>query len=1088
MSDPSRTTRRRSESAEVNSAPTSAHRNEASGGRQRRGGRVPRGGSHRRGNHYQPPFIGPYSELSTAPMGFFDIPPPLLPANIFNANLVPVSAAPNTVFANHARNTSSPFRAQNANREESIDQLEGEFERFGMQGRGNAHSTSNIRSIRIPPSDHGSETAQRGRFAQWRRGSRGSTPRRASRGFARHLQRQSNEDLTSFYDANIQMPVEEGYGCPPSYLMESYREESDRQEVAVAAAILNRERRGGKQIFPGRRRSQSYYHNNVGTTHITQHRIRDNHDDNSFDTLRDRLKKQLENDCYECMICCQTIQPNQWIWTCSQCFHMFHMNRANTYGCITQWAAKSFDPELGWRCPSCQNLSYELPKQYRCFCGKRLNPPTQRFPDMPHSCNATCGKSRGFGCPHPCSEQCHPGPCPECPSMVTRTCNCGAETRAIRCGKMPEFQCAKVCGKTLNCGIHTCNQICHKGDCGICEEIIIQNCYCGADERTVACTAANLQTNSYSCGAPCQGMFACGIHSCDLRCHPKKAEGNCGPCSLSPEKREFCPCGRARIDQLIDSPRKACTDPIPTCNNICGKVLPCGPKEKPHRCKQLCHMGACSPCPDNSSIVCRCKALKKNISCKEFILYSESNPFTCERRCRKLKSCQNHRCQAMCCIDKEHVCMQICNKKLECGNHNCDRLCHVGQCPRCLQASFEEQYCLCGHTVREPPIPCGTPLPPCDQPCSRQHACDHPPMHNCHAEPECPPCTVLTEKSCYCGREVRANIPCYLNDVSCGRPCEKELPCGIHLCKRICHLGPCLTPENPVCKQPCTVRRTQGACDHICGLSCHGTEPCPKSVCTYKVIVTCACLRKTTEMRCIDVERTYQKTLAVNVAEACEETPTAQKRILKRSPSVDKYQCIPCDAECHRILRNKRVANALNIATDSESNNLSLSEGMVPVYTDFLRLQLKNSSKQVLEIENALIELVHSAELQQNGTTRTHTFRPMTSENRRIIHEYASYFHIETISYDAEPQRNVVATAKSGSCCVPLILLTQLNNPTANPNTVPSTNAQNKNTSSLLPSVEKDFSWNNTSSMHQLKSAGKVMKRGFADAARSAQK
>lgn len=46
----------------------------------------------------------------------------------------------------------------------------------------------------------------------------------------------------------------------------------------------------------------------------------------------------------------------------------------------------------------------------------------------------------------------------------------------------------------------------------------LPDCYCGADERTIACTAANLQTDSYSCGAPCQGMFACGIHNCDLRC------------------------------------------------------------------------------------------------------------------------------------------------------------------------------------------------------------------------------------------------------------------------------------------------------------------------------------------------------------------------------------------------------------------------------------------------------------------------------------------------------------------------------------------------------------------------------------------
>lgn len=62
------------------------------------------------------------------------------------------------------------------------------------------------------------------------------------------------------------------------------------------------------------------------------------------------------------------------------------------------------------------------------------------FPEMPHSCNSICGKSRTVGCPHPCSEICHPGPCPECPIMSMRSCNCGAETKALRCGILSEFK------------------------------------------------------------------------------------------------------------------------------------------------------------------------------------------------------------------------------------------------------------------------------------------------------------------------------------------------------------------------------------------------------------------------------------------------------------------------------------------------------------------------------------------------------------------------------------------------------------------------------------------------------------------------
>ncbi|EJD74674.1 NF-X1 type zinc finger family protein [Loa loa] len=603
--------------------------------------------------------------------------------------------------------------------------------------------------------------------------------------------------------------IQEGYGCPPSYVMESYR-----IQIELTSARY--------RCRPFKDNSNSAIPVSVNDRKIA-HREHD-----SLQTLRDRLEKQLEEENYECMICCQVIHANQWIWSCKKCYHMFHINRANSYGCITQWAAKSFKADVGWRCPSCQNVTFELPKQYRCFCTKKLNPPTQRFPDMPHSCNAICGKIRGAGCIHPCTDQCHPGPCSECPLTITQRCNCGRQIIAGRCGKQLEFKCLMVCGKMLSCGLHKCEVICHQGECNACEHVVTQKCFCGLEERIVPCTVLNLKVTSFSCGAPCTGMYACGVHKCELRCHDKHGRDNCGLCSLSPKKKEYCPCGRTLIAELGKLARTSCTDPIPTCKNVCGKVLACGPEDKPHQCMQLCHVGSCSWCPSSSLISCRCKGVKKVILCKEFVLYSAENPYLCVRRCKKLKTCQSHRCRAICCVDKEHFCMQICGKKLNCGIHNCDRLCHVGQCSRCLQASFEEQYCLCGQTVREPPIPCGTSLPLCNRPCSRQHSCDHPPMHNCHAESECPPCTVLTQKPCYGAHEIRANIPCFLNDVSCGRPCNKELLCNVHRCKRICHAGQCLV-NNTSCQQPCTKRRVEEACDHICGLPCHGDTSCPKS-------------------------------------------------------------------------------------------------------------------------------------------------------------------------------------------------------------------------------------------------------------------
>lgn len=60
------------------------------------------------------------------------------------------------------------------------------------------------------------------------------------------------------------------------------------------------------------------------------------------------------------------------------------------------------------------------------------------------------------------------------------------------------------------------------------------------------------------------------------------------------------------------------------------------------------------------------------------------------------------------------------------------------------------------------------------------------------------------------------------------------------------------------------------------------------------------------------------------------------------------------------------------------------------------------------------ISLVKKGHLlqQPNVTSVSHSFPPMNSEQRRIIHEYSEHFGIETVSHGQEPRRNVVATAK----------------------------------------------------------------------------
>lgn len=157
----------------------------------------------------------------------------------------------------------------------------------------------------------------------------------------------------------------------------------------------------------------------------------------------------------------------------------------------------------------------------------------------------------------------------------------------------------------------------------------------------------------------------------------------------------------------------------------------------------------------------------------------------------------------------------------------------LGRCQPCWRSSFEELYCECGTAVIYPPVPCGTRRPICEKPCSRRHVCGHPVLHNCHSEQICPPCTVLTQKWCYGNHELRKAVPCHVNEVSCGLPCNKPLSCKKHKCITTCHPGPCEKPGQ-VCAQPCTIPRE--LCGHICSAPCHEGK-CPEIPCKEMVKV-----------------------------------------------------------------------------------------------------------------------------------------------------------------------------------------------------------------------------------------------------------
>ena len=81
----------------------------------------------------------------------------------------------------------------------------------------------------------------------------------------------------------------------------------------------------------------------------------------------------------------------------------------------------------------------------------------------------------------------------------------------------------------------------------------------------------------YTCDSGSAAIFIvcrlldCENHICERVCH----DGTCDSCALLPDHVTHCPCGATSLDQLLTTSRTSCLDPIPTCNAVCRRLLPC---------------------------------------------------------------------------------------------------------------------------------------------------------------------------------------------------------------------------------------------------------------------------------------------------------------------------------------------------------------------------------------------------------------------------------------------------------------------------------------------------------------------------------
>eukprot|EP01102_Stenamoeba_stenopodia_P016353 TRINITY_DN5713_c0_g1_i1.p1 TRINITY_DN5713_c0_g1~~TRINITY_DN5713_c0_g1_i1.p1 ORF type:complete len:1139 (-),score=226.25 TRINITY_DN5713_c0_g1_i1:86-3502(-) len=706
--------------------------------------------------------------------------------------------------------------------------------------------------------------------------------------------------------------------------------------------------------------------------------------------LSAQITQKLLNNTYECLICFENIGRSAIIFTCSNCYTLYHIS------CIKKWSASLRHENKPWRCPSCQNAFTSKPVG-SCFCGKvdvaDFNPYL-----VPHSCGELCGRFRtGTDCPHPCNLICHPGPCPPCSAVgEPKPCFCGKTKFPLRCGELYKGKsCGGPCGRTRACGLHFCDDICHPGPCADCKVKFSQECYCGRKREERYCGSGQLDSlegreGTFSCEETCNRTLDCGNHKCLDLCHP----GHCKPCETDVNLIQRCPCGWKDVASILGEPRKSCLDPIPVCNSVCGKLLKCGL----HMCPNKCHLGPCQPCQTKINVTCRCGSTTMNKICST--VNPPTGPLLCDKTCNTLRNCGRHRCNNKCCAalrdpnDPEaiHICRLTCGKKMSCGVHKCELLCHKGRCPPCNMASYNSLRCRCGKTVRNPPIPCGDEIPPdCPHPCSREHACDHQIIHNCHNNEECPPCVVLVSKPCMGKHEVRKNIPCYVKEVSCGKLCEKTLSCGMHTCKRMCHNPPCTDSSSTTastsstspftsCGQACGKERQ--ACEHACQAKCHPGQPCPNTVCREMTTIKCAC------------GRTSGKVFCMRGGEGFDYLSPEQR-------------VWPCDDRCEIEKRNKKLAEALGV------NPAAVLATKPPPYS--ANLLSAASSPFIKKLEKVFENLI-------NSDAATYCFPPMNISQRQIIHELAFFYGIDSAAYDQEPRRNVIVTKRRDSK-IPSVLL-----------------------------------------------------------------
>eukprot|EP01083_Nonionella_stella_P211042 763496_1 len=734
------------------------------------------------------------------------------------------------------------------------------------------------------------------------------------------------------------------------------------------------------------------------STHESDTESESSEDEISGDSsmLAEIITRKLAKGKYECMICFAQIPRKAAIWSCTNCWALFHI------GCIRRWVAKSTEDQ-SFRCPGCQYVHVGHEVEYKCFCGKTTEPENDRFATA-HSCGNTCERSRGAECPHSCTLPCHPGPCVPCTRMGReRKCACGNTTYHLRCGETEKFPrtCDGVCDKPLNCGKHRCEWKCHTVKCAPCDQTETQSCICGKESSERPCGSGKLVEDGleglrYSCEKVCEKKLECEHHQCELICHS-------GPC-VCPRATGFpqkCACGKKELDRFPF--RKDCLAMLPSCGDICDKPLGCGQ----HRCKEICHDSPCEECTEQCTDRCRCgrrtysnpctkrhELLREHEESQAGVQPSErTSLFMCTGVCKQNLSCNRHRCNRVCCEARSksnhvlHVCLEPCSAPLPCGLHNCEHTCHQGACPPCGHGSGRGLACRCGAVRVQGFVPCGTEQPECSKQCSVERNCGHPCIQTCHSG-DCPPCSYYVTKSCVGGHNTPVpNVYCHSKNVSCGKLCGKTRLCGAHKCNRKCHPGPCDREErNPLdpCNQKCLLVMP---CKHPCQLKCHVPRPCLSNRCSVSVDVWCSCGRFTKRAPC--------------------HTAPASRRL---------PQCPP---KCGTCRRAEAFRDALGIDDKKLGNSY---DRKTPGYMRFSRALMDAALKKQDFVRNLERDFVGFILTEESNVL----YLPaMSSDKRWLVYQLVAHYSMSAQALDSSGQYKAVEVEKDFTSNVCSLKLTE---------------------------------------------------------------